>query len=155
LAGLARVDEWNAVTRQHAQAVHQALQGLPQVVRPLGPADSTHVYYQYCAYVPDRDALVRASIRRGVDVETRHVDVCTRLPIFEAEQRECPGADRAADVVQIPVYSTLSERQVRRVVSVVGRALSEQRSAASGVRPGQPETRRSQETTSASTDCHD
>jgi dTDP-4-amino-4,6-dideoxygalactose transaminase len=91
LAGLQRLDGWTSSTQQHARRMQAALAGIPGVRLPEEPPDRTHVYYQYCIVGPDRDALVRRCIRRGVDVETLHVDVCTRLDLFAAERTEAPG----------------------------------------------------------------
>jgi dTDP-4-amino-4,6-dideoxygalactose transaminase len=100
------------------------LQGTPAVQVPVVPRDRTHVYYQYCVYVPDRDELVKRCIRRGVDIETLHVDVCTRLPLFaDLAPAPAPGADRAALAVQVPVYASLTDRQVTRVATAVKRAV--------------------------------
>ena len=101
----------------------RALRGMAGVRVPVVPADRTHVYYQYCAQVPDRDALARDCIRRGVDIETLHVDVCTRLGLF-GPPRACAGADRAARAVQLPVYESLTDEQISRVANVVVDALT-------------------------------
>jgi dTDP-4-amino-4,6-dideoxygalactose transaminase len=118
LEGLKYLEDWTARTRAHARQIDRALVGVDGVQVPVVPSDRTHVYYQYCAYVPDRDAVARACIRRGVDVETLHVDVCTRLPLFGVA-RPAPGADRGAQAVQLPVYESLTEEQVNRVAHVV------------------------------------
>jgi dTDP-4-amino-4,6-dideoxygalactose transaminase len=123
LAGLERLDEWTQLTRAHAHFMDETLRDLPGVRTPQVSPDRSHVYYQYCVYVPDRDDLVRRCIRRGIDIETLHVDVCTRLPLFGKARRETPGADQAATAVQLPVYAGLSESQVGRVVREVKRVL--------------------------------
>jgi hypothetical protein len=125
LEGLKHLDDWTERTRRHARQMDRALAGLPGVQVPVVPPDRTHVYYQYCASVPHRDALARDCIRRGVDVETLHVDVCTRLPLF-GPTRACAGADHAAQAVQLPVYESLSDEQISRVASVVVEALESQ-----------------------------
>jgi len=123
LEGLRYLDEWTARTRAHAARMDRALGGLPGVQVPVVPRDRTHVYYQYCAYVPDRDAVARDCIRRGVDVETLHVDVCSRLDLFGAPQ-PCAGADRAAQAVQLPVYESLTDEEITRVAQVVVESLT-------------------------------
>jgi hypothetical protein len=123
LAGLKLLDDWTAATRRHAQAITEAVAGIQGIEAPATPGDRTHVYYQYCLYGPDRDALVRYCIRRGIDIETRHVDVCTELDLFEAERSPAPGAGRAAEAIQVPVYSSLRDEQVQRVTGVVREAL--------------------------------
>ena len=80
----------------------QLLKGLPGVVPPKVPPERQHVYYQYCVYVPDRDDVLRGSIRRGIDIETLHVDVCTQLPLFGAHSfhwgRTCRDGSSTSDL---------------------------------------------------------
>jgi perosamine synthetase len=123
LEGLKYLDEWTERTRRHARRMDHTLGSLPAVQVPVVPPDRTHVYYQYCLHVPDRDALARDCIRRGVDVETLHVDVCTRLDLF-GPPRTCAAADRAAQAVQLPVYESLTDDQISRVARVVVAALT-------------------------------
>jgi len=124
LAGLARVEDWTKHSQDHARMMNEALAGLTEVLVPYVSPDRSHVYYQYCVYVPDRDVLVRRSIRRGIDIETLHADVCTDLPLFKDSWNDAPGANRATSVVQMPVYAALSDRQVRRVARQARQMLS-------------------------------
>ena len=122
LAELEKLDEWTDRTRRHARVMDQALGDLPGVTVPQVPPGRTHVYYQYCVYGPQRDELVVRCVRKGIDVETLHVDVCSDLDLFAGERVEplgTPGARRAAGAMQIPVYSTLSNEQAARVARVV------------------------------------
>jgi perosamine synthetase len=117
LEGLRHLGEWTSAASAHARALDEALDGTP-IERPTVPKHGTHVYYQYAVYAPRRDAVVKQCIRRGVDVETLHVDVCTRVPLF-GQRPLAPGAERAATSIQLPVYSSLSMADVGRVASVV------------------------------------
>jgi dTDP-4-amino-4,6-dideoxygalactose transaminase len=134
LAGLDRLDEWTSATRAHARIMDQALTEMSGVRVPIVPAGAEHVYYQYCVYAPDRDGLVRRALRRGVDVETLHVDVCSTLPLFGAHP-PAPNAEAAAQVVQLPVYASLGERNARRVARKV-RRLIETNHGAAAIEPG-------------------
>jgi perosamine synthetase len=128
LAGLERLDEWTESTRRHARVMDQALSGLPGVEIPVAPPKRTHVYYQYCVYGPKRDELVVRCVRRGVDIETLHVDVCSSMDLFSDSRVEpagAPGAQRAAGAMQVPVYSTLTDAQARRVARVVRNVLED------------------------------
>ena len=124
LAGLEHLEEWTLRTQSHASMMGQLLKDLLGVVTPKLPPESQHVYYQYCVYVPDRDDLVKRCIRRGVDIETLHVDVCTQLPLFGPISRAV-GAERAATAVQLPIYESLSDSQVALVAKRVRAAVSE------------------------------
>lgn len=119
LEGLRHLPAWTAATRRNAELVTRALSGVEFVRPPKQSPGRTHVFYQYCLYTPDRDRLVRWAIRRGLDVETLHVDVCTRLPLFEPYWSAAPGADRAAQAVQLPVYASLSEDQMEWIAGIV------------------------------------
>lgn len=124
LAGLKYLDEWTTRTVRHAQRLLGALARVPGVHVPEVPPNRTHVYYQCCAYVGDRDAFVLRAIRRGIDVETLHVDVCPDLEIFSEYSVPAPGARRANDAVQLPAYAALSEQQVETIIRRVAPPLA-------------------------------
>ena len=122
LAGLAHLDRWTNDTIAHAQELCDALSG-NGVETPSVPEPARHVFYQYAMYADDRDTVVRRCLRRGVDVESLHVDVCTTLPLFGNGHAPAPGAERAAAAIQLPVYSSLRHDQVERIAAVVREAV--------------------------------
>ena len=122
LAALEALDGWTERTRAHANLMNQTFGTLPGIQVPVVPPRRTHVYYQYCVYGPQRDELVVRCVRRGIDIETLHVDVCSDMDLFAGETvvpEGAPGARRAAGAMQIPVYSTLNDEQAARVARVV------------------------------------
>ncbi len=76
--------------------------------------------------------MVRRCIRRGIDIETLHVDVCSRLPLFAESKTDAPGAEHAAEAIQIPVYASLTDSQVDRVARTVRRVVTR---VAAGMHP--------------------
>ena len=131
LAALEQFDEWTTRAQANAVYMNSALGSVRGIQVPQAPADRTHVYYQYCVYGPQgraRDELVVACVRRGIDIETLHVDVPPDMPLFERTKAEREGARRAAQAIQIPVYSSLTDEQLKRVASVVRGVLSKSRS---------------------------
>ncbi len=66
-----------------------------------------------------RDAIVLECLRRGVDLETLHVDVCATLELFKAFHTAAPGAEQTEQALQIPVYESLTIEEVARVATVV------------------------------------
>jgi dTDP-4-amino-4,6-dideoxygalactose transaminase len=115
LAALARLPEFIDRTRRHAKVFDEMLGDIPGVAVPRVPEGQTHVYYQYCPYVPDYRSLIKACIRRGVDVAPMHVDVCTRMELFGWQGPEAKGADQAATAVQVPVYESLADHEIERI----------------------------------------
>jgi len=122
LAAMKRLDEWTAQAQANAQIVTRALSNVPGIQPPVTPPDRTHVYYQYCVYGPEgpqRDELVVRCVRRGIDIETLHVDGPPDRELFGTVRAEADGARRAAQAMQVPVYAGLTREQVERVAATV------------------------------------
>jgi len=119
LAGLKHLPDFIERTRRHARMLDDLLGDVPGITIPQIPPDRTHVYYQYCAYVPNSETIVKRCIRRGVDVAPMHVDVCTKMELFGWEGPVMPGAEMAATAVQVPVYESLSDQEIERVGRLV------------------------------------
>jgi len=124
LAALDRLDEWTETTRAHARFMSSTLADCGGLALPPEPADRTHVYYQYCVYPPDREHVVRRSLRAGLDVEYHHMDVCPDLPLFSASRAEVPGARRTLDALQLPIHAGLSDMDLERVARRFRRAVT-------------------------------
>jgi dTDP-4-amino-4,6-dideoxygalactose transaminase len=122
LEALAHLDAWTAEAQANALYVTRALDGVAGVQAPYVPPDRTHVYYQFCVYGPaaaKRDELVVRCVRRGIDIETLHVDVPPDMELFGGVRAEADGARRAAQAMQVPVYAGLTREQIERVASTV------------------------------------
>jgi len=119
LRGLAKLDEFNARSREHAAQYTRALVDCRQIETPPVFPEAEHVYYQYCVYTTDPALTSRRAIRRGVDVETTHVDVCSKLELFAEFAATCPGAEATEKALQLPVYSRLRSSDIERVLRVV------------------------------------
>jgi dTDP-4-amino-4,6-dideoxygalactose transaminase len=126
LEALKHFDTWTAKAQANAEYVNRTLADVPGIQAPYVPADRSHVYYQYCVYGPDgpkRDDLVVRCVRRGIDIETLHVDVPPDMELFGSVKAEAAGARRAAQALQIPVHAGLRRDQIERVAHVVRRVL--------------------------------
>ncbi len=119
LRSLAKLDEFNARARENANLYTQGLADCRAIRTPSETEDIEHVYYQYSVYISDAERASRRAIRRGVDFETTHVDVCSSLPLFKEFAANCPGAELTAQALQLPVYSRLRPSDVERVLRVV------------------------------------
>jgi len=123
LRGLDRLDEYNARSRDHAMRYTRGLADCRAVQTPRALPNAEHVYYQYCIYTSDPARASRRAIRRGVDFETTHVDVCPQLELFKefvATMTDAyPGAETTESALQLPVYSRLRGSDAERVLRVV------------------------------------
>jgi perosamine synthetase len=128
LEALKCLDGWTAQVQANARYVDSVLAGLPGIQVPSVPPDRTHVYYQYCVYGPkgrQRDELVVRCVRRGIDIETLHVDVPPDMALFQGATAEADGARQAAQAMQLPIYSGLTRQQIERVATTVGDVLAQ------------------------------
>jgi len=119
LRALSKLDEFNARCREHAAMYTRGLSDHRYIETPKIVPDTNPVYYQYSIYVTDPVATRKRAIRRGIDLETTHVDVCPNLKLFEEFSTDCPGAGRTEEVLQLPVYSRLRVSDIERVLRVV------------------------------------
>ena len=124
LRGLANLDRHNERCREHAAQYTRGLIDCRNVQTPRVPADVDHVFYQYCVYTSDARTLSQWAIRRGIDIETTHVDVCSKLELFKEFRVDCPGAEATEKALQLPVYSRLRDSDIERVLRVVREASS-------------------------------
>jgi dTDP-4-amino-4,6-dideoxygalactose transaminase len=119
IRGLAKLDEYNARSREHALRYASGLSDCRSIQTPTTLPGAEHVYYQYCIYTSDPGRTSRRAIRRGVDLETMHVDVCSGLPLFKDFAAVCPGAEETSAALQLPVYSRLRSSDVERLLHVM------------------------------------
>jgi dTDP-4-amino-4,6-dideoxygalactose transaminase len=124
LRGLANLECNNERCREHAAQYSRGLIDCRNIQTPRVPGDVEHVFYQYCVYTSDSTLLSQRAIRRGIDIETTHVDVCPRLELFKEFYAECPGAQATEKALQLPVYSRLRTSDVDRVLRIVREASS-------------------------------
>jgi perosamine synthetase len=119
LRALEKLKEFNGRSQAHAEVYTRGLAHCPSIETPRTISEGEHVFYQYCIYVSDPAQVKRRAIRRGVDFESTHVDVCTSLPLFKEFAADCPEAENTVEALQLPVYSRLRTSDVERVLSTV------------------------------------
>jgi hypothetical protein len=119
LRALTKLNEFNQRSRSNAECYSRGLLNCRAIETPRLIPNAEHVYYQYCIYVSDPSRAKRRAIRRGIDFETSHVDVCSTLPLFKKFAADCPDATKTAEALQLPVYSRLRTSDVARVLKTV------------------------------------
>ena len=115
LRALEGLDEFNRRSRAYAGIYTSGLAGWRAIATPQVMSGAEDVFYQYCIYVSNPGRARRRAIRRGVDLETTHVDVCSSLSLFREFAANCPEAEKTAAALQLPVYSRRRPADVERV----------------------------------------
>ena len=118
-AMLDKIDAFNALNRTHAERLTAGLSGLAAIQPPAAPPHTSSVYYQYCIRASDPETLKQRAIRRGIDIEIMHVDICNKLDLFAPCAPGCPAAEATAHTLQLPVYAGLTEKDLDRIIRVI------------------------------------
>jgi dTDP-4-amino-4,6-dideoxygalactose transaminase len=128
---LPHLAQWSAMRRRNAGRYRELFTeaGLTDaVVLPTWPADREHIFNQYAVRVPERDA-VRAQLEAaGIGTEIYypvpfHLQECFASLGYRAG--DFPRAEQAAaEMLALPIYSELTERQQRLVVDAIAAALA-------------------------------
>jgi len=119
LRALQKLDEFNARCRSYAYVYTNGLADCRAIQTPVHDPDIEHVFYQYCIYSSAPAQAKRRAIRRGVDFEVTHVDVCSALELFKDFAAHSPGAEKTTEALQLPVYSRLRPSDVERILRVL------------------------------------
>jgi dTDP-4-amino-4,6-dideoxygalactose transaminase len=119
---LEEIDGFNAKSRANAERLTEGLRGIESILSPVTIDGASPVYYQYCLRVSDPATFSHRAIRKGVDMEIMHVDICNKLDLFARYASRCPGAESTEGTLQLPVYSSLQPRDIERILRVVREA---------------------------------
>jgi perosamine synthetase len=127
---LAKLPGWTEQRRANAKTLDEGLKG---VVVPFVPEGYRHVYHQYTVRVPDggRDALQAALGEAGVGSAVYYPTPIHRLKPFLTENGtpdprwDLPQTESAAtEVLSLPVFPTLTDDDLSRVIDAVNAAVS-------------------------------
>ncbi len=122
---LEAIDRWNA---RRAQVAAWYDRYLPrEVLRPVVPEGSTHVYHLYVLRHPERDAIASACRARHVDCAAYYTKPLHLQPVFAElghKVGDFPATDAAAaENLAIPMHPNLTEQQVLEVAEAVAAGL--------------------------------
>ncbi|MBX3067302.1 MAG: DegT/DnrJ/EryC1/StrS family aminotransferase [Cryobacterium sp.] len=115
---LKKLAAWTAKRQSNANFLSENLRG---VVTPPTAPGSVHVYHQYTIKVidHDRDRFAEELTKRGVGSGVYYPTPIHRLPSFNLKL-DLPISERVAkEVLSIPVYPSLTQDELDRVVEVV------------------------------------
>ncbi len=122
---LGRVEEINARMNRNAHLYNDLLEGEPTIKIPRLSSGRTHTFLYYRIEVPDRQALRKRLIRKGVDTMPDDMSNCAALPPFRADKtdlRVTPGLPER--ILEIPNNSHLKEKDVRYIAGAIRSALA-------------------------------
>jgi dTDP-3-amino-3,4,6-trideoxy-alpha-D-glucose transaminase len=120
---LRRLDGWNDDRRRLGAALRAGLEGTSVELPSPATADGDHVYHLFVVRTPDRDAL-----RQHLDAHGIASAVHYPFPIHRTEayaelgmsEGSLPVAERLAEeILSLPLFPTMSDRDISRIVDAV------------------------------------
>jgi len=138
LRQLRHIDAFNAGARRNGEILTQELGDVPGVRVPPMTGDHIYVYYPLRVDADKRDDLRHHLLRDGIDTKTTDMSDCSTLAAFAGNRETTDSIPTENSVIEICVYPTLSERQMRRIARSIRRwaGLGAASSAASGSSDG-------------------
>jgi dTDP-4-amino-4,6-dideoxygalactose transaminase len=126
-AKLAHLAEWNGKRRHLAQRYREQLNEVEGLILPFEPSWSRAVYHLYVVRVPDRQEMQNSLKALGVSTGIHYP---VPLHVQQAYQHlgykngDLPITERvSAEILSLPMYPQLSERQQARVVDALKNCL--------------------------------
>jgi dTDP-4-amino-4,6-dideoxygalactose transaminase len=123
---LRHLSEWNEARRRNAaryRSLFQEFQLEGKVVGPEEPPNFTHVYNQFTIRVNNRDALRESLRAQGIPSEIYYPIPLHLQKAFEYlkyKPGDFPQSESASrEVLSLPIYPELSEKQQRAVVAAI------------------------------------
>ncbi len=124
---LPHIDEYNQGRRRVAGLYGRMLAEVEGVTVPVVEEYAEHVFHQYTVRIAGgkRDAVQKALEAKGVSTMVYYPVPVHRLPLYDGQYPACPVAEAAAaDVLSLPIWPTMEEAKVARVVQTLRSALS-------------------------------
>jgi dTDP-4-amino-4,6-dideoxygalactose transaminase len=123
---LAHLPAWSAARRRLARRYGAGLRGL-ELSLPVERPPAHHVYHQYVVRTPKRAALAAALADLGIGTSIHYPTILPSQPLFsmpDAERGFPHAAGAAAEVLGLPCFPELTDRELDTVVDGVRQALA-------------------------------
>jgi dTDP-4-amino-4,6-dideoxygalactose transaminase len=120
LTQLGKLDEFNRVRAEYALYYQRQINN-PEVIKPVLPADRTHVFNQYTLRVKDREKFTRYLTAREIGFGVYYPRIIpAQKPYRDNHAGAWPAAEKLADsCVSIPVHPSLEWDEVKFVADAI------------------------------------
>ena len=126
LKQLDRIEELNGARIRNGRSLDEGLAHVPGLMVPTYPEGAEPIYMSFVVHHPDRDGLMAALRKRGVDTTTGYMSDLSDHPLFQAFSRPCPNATKAMkELLHIPVHPNLRRSEVSHLIEAVRAATLE------------------------------
>jgi dTDP-4-amino-4,6-dideoxygalactose transaminase len=128
-AQFARVDEFQRVRRELAERYQERFAAVPEIVRPIERAGTTHAWHLYVVRLQGaleqlgRERVIDELKKRGIGTSVHFIPI-HHHPYYRETFGWAPGdfpqADHAFEtMISLPLYTRMTSAEVDRVVAAV------------------------------------
>ena len=124
---LRHLARWNQARHTHARMYNQLLSGIEDIITPLDPANSRHVYHIYAIRVRFRDALMKHLAEQGIGCGIHYpvpIHLQKAYQYLGHTEGTFPVAETCArEQVSLPMFAELRLPQIKAVCEAIKTAL--------------------------------
>jgi dTDP-4-amino-4,6-dideoxygalactose transaminase len=117
------LEDWTATRRKNAGLYTQQLKECKQVTSPQEMPDARHVYHLYVIRTPDRDALQKHLLDRGIGTGIHYPIPCHLQNPYRAlgyKEQDFPLTEKyAGEILSLPMSEQLHEDEITYVCSQI------------------------------------
>ncbi len=126
---LKRLKRWNQMRIRAAQTYNRLFQDTNTVITPFVAEGVKHIYHVYALRIKRRDRIVKALKKNGIAILI-HYPIPLHLQKAYADlkykERDFPVSEKIAkEIISLPMYPHLQEKQIKFIVKVIKEALEE------------------------------
>jgi dTDP-4-amino-4,6-dideoxygalactose transaminase/GT2 family glycosyltransferase len=126
-AKLRRLERWNAARREAAARYNAMLSGHSDIVLPRTLDGNDHIWHLYVVCVPDRDRILKELNSVGIGAGIHYpipLHLTGAFAHLGSQEGAFPVAERTArELLSLPLYAEITEKQQEQVVSALTSAL--------------------------------
>ncbi|MBR4592542.1 MAG: DegT/DnrJ/EryC1/StrS family aminotransferase [Elusimicrobiaceae bacterium] len=127
---LPHLEEWTEKRRKAAAWYEEGLSGVPVILPPTPPADSSQSYYVFTIRAEKRDELQSYLKARNIGSAVYYPVPLYKQPAYAhlgLKAEDYPNAEKAAkEVLSIPMFPEITQEQVTRVCDTIRAFYEEQ-----------------------------
>lgn len=116
------LDGWNDRRREIAAAYNTALENT-EMIRPVAPDHSAHVYHLYVVQTASRDELLKHLEGKGIKTAIHYPKALNQMEVYgylNLKERNFPIASQAAaEVLSLPVFPELKGEEIEAVTAAL------------------------------------
>jgi dTDP-4-amino-4,6-dideoxygalactose transaminase len=125
---LKKLNTWNNMRRNAAHIYDKLLRGIDGVTTPYILDSAKHVYHVYAIRTKKRDELAGLFKERGIRAIIHYPIPLHLQQVYRTlgyQKRDFPVSERVAqEIISLPMYPHIKERQIKYVVKIIKEALN-------------------------------